>query len=77
MATQPQVVQFDQASAAAQQAQPSSWYSRNKSWVVPTGTFAAGVGVGVGVVKTYDWLTSGDEEDAPAAAPTGKTKSAP
>lgn len=77
MANPATVVSFDQASQQQQQAAQPGWYQRNKSWAVPTGTFVGGVAVGVAGVKAYDWLTSGDEEDAPAAAPAGKTKSAP
>ncbi len=73
MATPNTVVDFQVAAQQAQAQQPG-WFTRNKSWAVPTGTFVGGVAVGVAGVKAYDWLTAEEDGDAPAApAPKGKS----
>lgn len=68
MAQQAEVLSINSNNNTAA-AQPG-WYARNKSWAVPTATFAGGVAVGVAAVKAYDYLTADDDVAAPAQPKT-------
>jgi hypothetical protein len=74
MAQAAEVLSINSNTANTASAQPG-WYQRNKSWAVPTATFAGGVAVGVAGVKLYDYLTSDEDVTGGApAAPKAATK---